>query len=89
MKEDERKDTCMKRKFLGAHAQKVLLYALPFMIVLAFALAAYIASLAPNEIALKREWILLMFETMSRLFFCISVATVLADIAERKTKREA
>ena len=73
-----------KRIVLGSGAQKVLLYALPFMILCAFLFMLYIFRLDSATVLRERENIILFLETVSRLSVCVSLGTVLADYAERR-----
>ena len=75
-----------KKRILGHYAEKVLRYTLPFMVFFAFALTIYVARLDVAAFICAEETILLLLATLGRLFVCISLATILADIAEKKTQ---
>ena len=78
-----------KKNFvLGIKAQRVLTRALPFMIFPALLLTVFFAAADGTTLISERESILLYLETLSRLAVCLSLGTVLADYAERKTKSE-
>ncbi len=77
-----------KKQYFGNYARKTLRFTLPFMVFFAFALTVYVARLDTLAFAKEEATILLLLETMGRLSFCVALATVLADIAERKTKKE-
>ena len=74
-----------KNVLLGRNAQKILLYSLPLMIFLAFALTLHIARLDSHIFLQQREIILLSLTTISRLSFCLALGTVLADYAEKRS----
>lgn len=78
-----------KRRYLGNYACKVLLYALPVMILLVLALTVYVARLDAVSLMLERETIFAFLEAFGRLFVCVSLGVVLADIAEKKQKENA
>ena len=78
-----------KKTYLGNYARKVLEYTLPFMIFFAFALTVYVAKLDAIDVMLQKENILLFLATLGRLSFCLALGAVLADIAERRTKKNA
>lgn len=71
---------------LGSTARGILLFALPFMILLALALMLYVAGLDGVGLLKERPTVLLALETISRFAVCISLGTVLADYAEKKTR---
>ena len=70
---------------LGNAARKILLSALPFMIFLALSLTVYVARLDGDALLKERQTVLLALETISRFAVCLSLGTVLADYAEKKT----
>ncbi len=74
-----------KKIRFGNAAQKILLYALPILIVLALALTLYVARLESSDLLRERQTVIFALETISRFIFCISLGTVLADYAEKKT----
>ena len=71
----------------GKNAQKILLIALPVMIFLFFGLTLYIARLDGMALLSQRDSILLLLESVSRIFVCIALGTVLADYAEKDKLR--
>ena len=71
----------------GAFAQKVLLIGLPFLVLSAFALVICLSTMDSIHLMKHSETIRLYLETISRAMVCLTIGTVLADIAERKTKR--
>ena len=73
-----------KRIGLGKSAQKVLLYSLPLMVFLAFALMLYAALADSMTLIRERETVIMLLETLSRLSVCVGLGAVLADYAERK-----
>ena len=75
----------IKRFKLGKNAQKVLLFGLPLMIFLAFALTVGVALTDSMTLIRERETIYMLLETISRMFLCLALGTVLADYAEKKT----
>ena len=74
-----------KTMHFGKNAQRILLYSLPFMIFLAFALTLYVARLNGAELLNQRETVLYALETISRFSLCLALGTVLADYAEKRT----
>lgn len=74
-----------KRNFrFGKNAQRILRFGMPVMVFLAFALTVYTGlpeSAAPLR---ERETVLLLLETLSRIFVCLALGVVLADYAEKK-----
>ena len=87
MYSNERRKT-MKEKLnirLGNTATKILLSALPFMIFIALALTIYVFRLDATSLMKERQTVLFALETISRLSVCISIATILADYAEKRT----
>lgn len=70
---------------LGSSAQRLLLYTLPFMILLALALTLFVAQADAVTLLQRRESILLFLETISRLALCLALGTVLTDYAEKRT----
>ena len=70
---------------LGSKAQRLLLYTLPFMILLALALTLFVAQADAVTLLQRRESILLFLETISRLVLCLALGTVLTDYAEKRT----
>ena len=70
---------------LGNAAQKLLLRALPFMILLALALTVFVVRSDAATLLNQREAILLFLETISRLVLCLALGTVLTDYAEKRT----
>ena len=77
-----------KKIYLGNYARRVLSNALPFMTFLAFVLTVYVARLDATDVMQQKENILLFLETLGRLSFCLALGAVLADIAERRTKKD-
>jgi hypothetical protein len=73
----------------GKNAQKILLYTMPVIILLALALTIYVARLDGAALLKERNSIVLVLETISRICVCLALGTVLADYAERKTKENA
>ena len=84
----ERKEKTMKEKInirLGKTATRILLTTLPVMIFIALALTLYVFRLDGDALMKERQTIILALETISRLAVCISVGTILADYAEKRT----
>lgn len=84
----ERKEKTMKEKInirLGKTATRILLTTLPVMIFIAFALTLYVFRLDGDALMKERQTVMLALETISRLAVCISVGTILADYAEKRT----
>jgi hypothetical protein len=84
----ERKEKTMKEKInirLGKTATRILLTTLPVMIFIALALTLYVFRLDGDALMKERQTIMLALETISRLAVCISVGTILADYAEKRT----
>ena len=73
-------------RLFGNFAQKVLLMGLPVLILGAFALAIWLSSMDGTFLIKHSATIRLYLETISRAMVCLAIGTVLADIAERKTK---
>ena len=77
----------MKEKInirLGKTATKILLFSLPFMIFCALVLTIYVFRLDEITLMKERQNVLLALETISRLAVCVSIATILADYAEKR-----
>lgn len=68
----------------GKNAQNILLIALPVMIFLFFGLTLYISRLDGVTFMSQRDSILLFLETLSRIFVCLALGTVLTDYAEKR-----
>jgi hypothetical protein len=84
----ERKEKTMKEKTnirLGKTATRILLTTLPIMIFIALALTLYVFRLDGDALMKERQTVILALETISRLAVCISVGTILADYAEKRT----
>ena len=84
----ERKEKTMKEKInirLGKTAMRILLTTLPVMIFIALALTLYVFRLDGDALMKERQTVMLALETISRLAVCISVGTILADYAEKRT----
>jgi hypothetical protein len=84
----ERKEKTMKEKInirLGKTATRILLTTLPVMIFIALALTLYVFRLDSDALMKERQTVMLALETISRLAVCISVGTILADYAEKRT----
>ena len=84
----ERKEKTMKEKInirLGKTATRILLTTLPVMIFIALALTLYVFRLDGDALMKERQTVMLALETISRLAVCISVGTILADYAEKRT----
>ena len=84
----ERKEKTMKEKInirLGKTATRILLTTLPVMIFIALALTLYVFRLDGDALMKERQTVILALETISRLAVCISVGTILADYAEKRT----
>ena len=80
----------MKEKkicFPGKAAQIFLLRTLPFMILLAFLLTAYVISADGATLLQERETVLLFLETIGRATVCLGLGTVLTDYAEKRTSK--
>ena len=78
----------MKEKInirLGKTATRILLTTLPVMIFIALALTLYVFRLDGDALMKERQTVMLALETISRLAVCISVGTILADYAEKRT----
>lgn len=75
----------MKKFRLGKTAQKVLLSGLPLMVFLAFSITVGIALTDSMTLVRERETVFMLLETVSRMFLCLALGTVLADYAEKKT----
>ena len=69
---------------LGKNAQRVLLFGLPLMVFLAFALTVGVALTDSMTLIRERETVYMLLETVSRMLLCLALGTVLADYTEKK-----
>ena len=78
----------MKKKIVfGKRASKILLFALPCLVISAFVIMVYVIRLDAVSLIHEKENIVMAMEFLSKFCVCLTVGAILTDIAERKGKK--